>query len=60
MSENWKKYKQKRNKYLSIVKATETNYFDSLNPKVIPDDKNFWSAVQPLFSDKSEAMNTIV
>ena len=59
-SENWKKYKQQRNKCLSILKGTKTNYFNNLNPKVITDNKKFWSAVKPLFSDKSKAMNTIV
>ena len=59
-SENWKKYKQQRNKCLSILKRTKINYFNNLNPKVITDNKKFWSAVKPLFSDKSKAMNTIV
>ena len=58
--ENWKKYKQQRNKCLSILKGTKTNYFNNLNPKVITDNKKFWSAVKSLFSDKSKAMNTIV
>ena len=55
-----KKYKEQRNKCLSILKGTKTNYFNNLNPKVITDNKKFWSAVKPLFSDKSKAMNTIV
>ena len=59
-SEIWKKYKQQRNKCLSILKGTKTNYFNNLNPKVITDNKKFWSAVKPLFSYKSKAMNTIV
>ena len=59
-SEYWKKYKPQRNKCLSILKGTKTNYFNNLNPKVITDNKKFWSAVKPLFSGKSKAMNTIV
>ena len=59
-SENWKKYKQQRKKYLSNLKGTKTKYFNNLNPKVIIDNKKFWSAVKPLFSDKKKAMNTIV
>ena len=58
--ENWKKYKQQRNKCLSILKGTKTNYFNNLNPKVVTDNKKFWSAMKPLCSDKSKAMNTIV
>ena len=72
--ENWKKYKQQRNKCLSILKGTKTNYFNNLNPKVvtdnkkfwsamkslITDNKKFWSAVKSLCSEKSKAMNTIV
>ena len=58
--ENWKKYKQQRNKCISVLKGTKTNYFNNLNPKVITDYKKFWSTVKPLFSDKSKAMNTIV
>ena len=59
-SEIWKKYKQQRNKCLSILKGTKTNYFNNLNPKVITDNKKFWSAIKPVFSGKSKAMNTIV
>ena len=59
-SENWKKYKQQRNKYLSILKGTKTNYLNNLNPKVITDNKKFWPAVKPLFLDKNKAMNTVV
>ena len=59
MPENWKKYKQQRNKCLSILKGTKTSYFNNLNPKVITGNKKFCSAVKPLFSDKSKAMNTI-
>ena len=44
-SENWKKYKQQRNKCLSILKGTRTNYFNNLNPKAITDHKEFRSAV---------------
>ena len=55
-----KKYKEQRNKCLSILKGTKTNYFINLNPKFITDNNKFWSAVKPLFSDKSEAMNAIV
>ena len=36
-----------------------SHYFNNLNPKVITDNKKFWSEVKPLFSDKSKAMNTI-
>ena len=59
-SENWKKYKQLRNKCLSILNETKANYFNSLNPKVIADNKKYWSAVKPLSSDKSKAMNSTV
>ena len=59
-SESWKKYKQQRNKCLSILKGTKTNYFNNLNPKIITNNKKVWSAVKPLFSNKSKAMNTIV
>ena len=41
MSENWKKYKQQRNKCLSTLKGTKTNHFNNLNPKVITADKKF-------------------
>ena len=42
---------------MSIFKGTKTNYFSNLNPEVITDNKKSWSAVKPLFSDKSKAMN---
>ena len=53
-----KKCEQQRNKCLSILKGTKINYFNNLNPKVITDNKKIWSAVKPLFSDKSKPMNT--
>ena len=59
-SKNWKKHKQQRNKFLSILKGTKTNYSNDLYPKVITGNMKFWSVVKPLFSDKSKAMNTIV
>ena len=37
-----------------------TNYFNALNPKGTTDNKKFWSVMKPLFSGKSQAMNTIV
>ena len=40
-SENWKKYKQQRNKCLYILKGTKANYFNNLNPKFITDNKKF-------------------
>ena len=55
-SENWEKYKQQRNKCLSIF----NNCFNNLNPRVITDNKKFWSVAKPLLSDKSKAMKTIV
>ena len=48
--------KIQRNKCPFILKGTKTNYFNNLNLKVITDNKKFWSAVKPLFSDKSKAM----
>ena len=57
---NLKKYKQQRNKCLTVLEGTEKNFFDDLNPKVIADNKKFWSVVKPLFSIKRKAVNTIV
>ena len=42
------------------MKGSKINYFNNLNPKVIADNKKFWSAVRPIFSNKGKAMNTIV
>ena len=50
-SENWKKYKQQRNKGPSILKGTKINYFNNLNPKFITDNKEFYN---------SKAMTTVV
>ena len=44
MSENWEKYKQQRNKCLSIF----NNCFNNLNPRVITGNKKFWSVAKPL------------
>lgn len=42
------------------MKGCKINYFNNLNPKAIADNKKFWSAVKPIFSNKGKAMNTIV
>ena len=50
--ENRLLYTQQRNKCVSLLRKTKTNYYGNLNEKDIIDNKNFWKTVKPLLSDK--------
>ena len=53
-----------RNKYnknrTNILKKTKTDYFNNIDIKNITDNKRFWTAVKPFFTDKSKTCNNIL
>ena len=57
--ENRLLYTQQRNKCVSLLRKTKTNYCGNLNEKDITDNKTFWKTVKPLLSDKSKSSNKI-
>ena len=46
-------YKKQCNIYTNILKKTKTDYLKNIEIKYITDNKRFWTAVKPFFTDKS-------
>ena len=57
--ENRLLYTQQRNKCVSLLRKTKTNYYGNLNEKDITGNKKFWKTVKPLLSDKSKSSDKI-
>ena len=57
---NWKKYKTQRNFCVKLLKQNKKNYFQNINIKDTKDNKKFWKAVAPNFSNKTKTVDTIV
>ena len=47
-------YKKRRNFCVSLLKKEKKNYYNNLDLKVFEDNKKFWRAVKPLFSEKAK------
>ena len=45
-------YKKQRNICTSILRNSKKKYYSNLNPSVIADNKMFWKAVKPIFTEK--------
>ena len=56
---NWCNYKLQRNHYLSILRKTKKEYFNSLDMKQVSDNKLFWKSVKPFFIDKGSNSSKI-
>ena len=52
-------YKKHRNVCVSLLKKEKKNYYNNLDLKVFEDNKNFWRAVKPLFSEKAKLKTNI-
>ena len=52
-------YKRQRNVCTSLLRKTKREYYESLNPSVISDNKQFWKIVKPFFSDKVTTSDNI-
>ena len=50
--ENRIAYNQQRNFCVSLIRETKREYFNSLNEKLVTDNKLFWNTIKPFFSDK--------
>ena len=57
---NWKKYKTQRNFCVKLLKQNKKNYFQNINIKDTKDNKKFWKAVAPKFSNKTKTADTII
>ena len=45
-------YRKQCNLCVTLLRKAKKHYFSKLERKLIPDNKNFWKSVRPLFSDK--------
>ena len=52
-------HRRQRNYYLSILRKTKKEYFNSLNIKQVSDNKLFWKSVKPFFNDKGSNSSKI-
>ena len=50
--ENSYLYKKQRNFCVSLLRKTKKNYFENVKIQDITDNKKFWKAILPYFSDK--------
>jgi len=58
-SENEIAYKKQRNLCVNLTRKAKREYYSTLNPSIVADNKQFWSAIKPLFSDKVKLRNKI-
>ena len=54
-NDNWAAYKRQRNLCVKILRQNKRSYYSQLDPKVVSDNKRFWKAVKPLFSNKIQS-----
>lgn len=52
IKENEIKYKKQRNYCVNLSKKIKRQYYNNLDITKVLDNKKFWSAIKPLFSDK--------
>ena len=57
--DNWKKYKQQRNKCVTLLRRTKLHYYKHLDTHDLTDNKKFWKAIKPIFTDKIQTSQTI-
>ena len=50
---------KQRNYCVNLLRRTKKKYFANINISSITDNKKFWKAVKPLFSDKISHKETI-
>ena len=46
------KYNQQRNLCVTLLRKSKRNYYNSLNEKIICDNKKFWKTIKPSFYNK--------
>ena len=54
------KYNKQSNIFVSLTRKAKRNYYESLDLNNICDNKKFWAAVKPLFSNKIKSVENIV
>ena len=54
-----KAYIKQRNLCVSLIRREKRNFFNNISTRDIPDNKTFWKAVKPLFTDKRQTKSKI-
>ena len=55
-----REYKQQRNLCVNLFRKAKREYYNTLNPSLVADNKKIWTAIKPLFSDKIKVRNKII
>ena len=58
--EDIKKYKKQPNLVAKLNRASKCNFFKKLEPTNVENDRKFWKAVKPLFSNTDPMSNKII
>ena len=58
--ENKIAYKKQRNKCVQLLRMEKRKYYNNLDLKCLKDNRTFWRAVKPLFSEKCATSNKII
>ena len=56
----WTNYKRQRNFCVTLLRSTKKEYFQNLNVKDLSDNKKFWKAIKPYFSNKGLNSNKML
>ena len=54
-----KAYNKQRNLCVSLIRREKKNFFNNISTRDITDNKIFWKAVKPLFTDKIQTKSKI-
>ena len=57
--DNWNKYKQQRNKCVAMLRRTKLHYDKRLDTHDLADNRTFWKAIKPIFTDKIQISQPI-
>ena len=53
-------YNKQRNICVGLLRKTKRNYYAQLDNKIVTDNRKFWKAVSPLFSEKAFRKESII
>ena len=59
-AEDYEKYKKQRNLIVKMNRKVKFNFYSSIEPISIDNDKKFWKMVKPMFSNSKEMGEKIV
>ena len=58
--EDFRRYKKQRNLIVKMNKKAKRDYYKSISPKSIDNDKKFWKMVKPMFSNVNPMSDKII